>query len=106
MSIQDFTPILLRPALYDSGSDRPDTLLDEGRAPRLGGLIDGEQWTCRRRKLIGSDSSRTKYIFRDRNRRHRIRPAGIEREMGDDFGNLACFDAVVERLRCDDNSAI
>jgi hypothetical protein len=47
--------------VHDSRSDRPDTLLDEGRAARLGGLVDGEKRTFRRRKLIGSDSTRAKY---------------------------------------------
>src|SRR5687768_4081203 len=83
--------------LHDSRSDRPDTLLDGGRAPRLGGLVDGKKRTSRRRKLIGADSTRAKYIFRDRDRRHGICPAGVEREMRNDLGNLACFAAIVER---------
>ena len=35
--------------------------------------------------------------FVDRNGRHRVRPAGIERQMGDDLRNLRRLHAVVER---------
>ena len=64
--------------LHDSRSDRPDTLLDKGRAPRLGCLVDGKKRTFRRRKLIGSDSTRAKYIFCDRNRLIYVRSLGAE----------------------------
>ena len=37
-----------------------------------------------------------KGIFRDSDRRHRIRPAGVKRKMRNDLRNLARFDTVVE----------
>jgi hypothetical protein len=37
------------------------------------------------------------HLLGDERRGHRRRPAGVEREMGDDFAQFALFEPVVER---------
>jgi hypothetical protein len=81
--------------LHKSRSHRTDILLNTGRALRLGSLIDGQKLT--RGRLIGSDSTLGKDIFRDRNCRRGIRPAGVEREMRNDLRKFAWLDAIIER---------
>src|SRR6516225_10927661 len=49
------------------------------------------------RKLIRSDATRVKHLLRHRRRRHGVPPAGVEREMRDDFGKLGRLDAIIER---------
>ena len=51
--------------LHDSGSDRADTLLDEAARRASDASSMRKKRTCGRRKLIGSDSTRAKDIFRD-----------------------------------------
>src|SRR5207244_13129317 len=50
-----------------------------------------------RRKLIRTDLAPGEDIFRHGDRRRGVRPAGIEREVRDDLGDLARLHAVVER---------
>jgi hypothetical protein len=83
--------------LHHSRRHRADILLNTGRALRLGGLINGKKRTRGRWKLIGSDSTLAKHIFRHRHRRHGIPSAGVEREMRDDLGDFAWLHAIVER---------
>lgn len=81
----------------DPRSHGAELLPDPRRALGLGGLVEREKRTRRRRELIGLDSALDEDIPRDRGRRHGIRPAGVEREMRDDLGNLARLDATVDR---------
>jgi hypothetical protein len=81
--------------LHKSRSQRTDILLNPGRALLFGSLINGQKLT--RGRLIGSDSTLAESIFRDRNCRRGIRPAGVEREMRNDLRDLAWLDAIIER---------
>src|SRR5262245_65733763 len=47
--------------------------------------------------MIRPDAARSKDALRRHDRRHGMGPAGIEREMRDDLGDLARRNAVVER---------
>jgi hypothetical protein len=66
-----------------------------GSPLRLGNLIDGKMLARVRWKL--SDSTFAEDIFRHRNRRRGIRPAGVEREMRDDLRKFAWLDPIIER---------
>ena len=78
-------------------NDGAELLADAPLALRLPGLVDRKRRRRSIRELIRPDLARGKDLVCDRDRRHGIRPARIEREMGDDLGDLARLDAVVER---------
>src|SRR5438093_4002162 len=60
-------------------------------------VSDWSSDVCSSDLLIGADLALGKDIFGDGNGSHRIPPAGVEREVRDDLGDLARLDAVVER---------
>ena len=81
--------------LHDAGKGGTKLLADPCRTIRLRRLIERER-AGGRRKLIGRNLARRKDTFRDGDGRYCICPAGIEREMGDDFRDFGRLHAVVE----------
>src|SRR6266851_2916166 len=82
--------------LHDSRRHLAELLSDARRTLRLGGLVERKKLRRSSGELIGPNSAPSKDVFRDRGRRYGVRPARVEREMRDDFGNLARRDAVIE----------
>ena len=70
----------------DFRSDRAELLSDARRPLRLGGLVERQKRRRRWRKLVTLDSASREDLACDRDRRHGVGPAGIEREMRDDLG--------------------
>ena len=79
------------------GKHCAELIADALGAIGLGGLVERQQRGRRRGQPIGSDVALREHVFRHHNGCHRVRPAGIERQMGDDLRNLRRLHAVVER---------
>ena len=79
------------------GNTWPNSCPTRGHAVRLRRLVEGQARPRRLRELIGADLAGGEDILHNRDRRHGIPPAGVEREVRDHPGYLARLHAVIER---------
>ena len=80
-----------------AGKGRAELAADARCPVRFRCFIERKKRGRSRRELIHPDVAGRKDSFRGRDRRYRVRPAGVEREMGDDLGNLARHAIVAAR---------
>jgi hypothetical protein len=82
---------------HQTGRDRAGALLDARCAIRLGCLVDGKKLRRKSRKSVRTDLVLSKHVFGDNGRGGDIAPAGMERQMGDDFRDFLRLHPVLQR---------
>ena len=83
--------------LRDARKYRAEKVSDALGAIRFGGFVERQKFRRCGRKLVGRDLVRGEYILGDRDRRHGIAPARVERKMRDNLGDFGRLNAVIER---------
>src|SRR5882757_9883436 len=87
----------IRRVLDEAGRDLAKLLADTRRPLRLRRLVEEKLRTGSRRKLVGADVAGLEHVLRRGDGIHRVCPAGVERQVRDDFRQFGRLHAVVER---------